>query len=335
MLLPHALIWSAYGVVHFAASLPAILDEERGVMALAAIVRAITGFLVSLALTAVLPRFTGAHRIALAGIALLCAIVAGFAWTIFDRAALVTIASAWRVEIPWDRFIRGMDLQYFFVMAAWITGYIVLLVTARDQAQRETLLQQQLELQEVRLNLLAAQLNPHFLFNSLNTIRSLAAEDPVRTREVVTRLSSFLRQVTDLKPTDLVTLAKEVELARDYLEVEKARFEDGLEVTVNADPDASTSLVPPLILQPLLENAIKYGEPIGGIRTVAVSAMAQPQHIVLRVANTGRLESRIARTGWRLTQERLDQIFGSRHTFQAEQDANTVSVTITMPRTRE
>jgi hypothetical protein len=327
------LAWTAYGVVHFAASLPAILEEERSVMALAAAVRAVTGMAVSTAFTPILPAVVGTTRLRLGAISLLIVIAAGFAWTLVDRAALVSLASALRLEIPWDRFTRGMDLQYFFVMTAWITGYVSLLLDARNRAQREQLLLREVEMRELRLNLLGAQLNPHFLFNSLNTIRSLASEDPARTREVVSRLSSFLRQVIDVKPADLVPVSREIELARDYLEVEKARFEDGLDVSVDADPRVVRSLVPPLILQPLLENAVRHGMPVGGVLTVSVNAAARNEELHLSVSNSGSIEAGTEGTGMRITRERLDHTFPGRYRLHVGNEGNTVTALITLPLT--
>lgn len=300
-------------------------------MGLAAALRALTGLVISTVLAPLLVRLKAVTKPLLVGSAGVAAIVAGFAWTIADRSLLVTFASVRGIEIPWDRFIRGMDLQYFFVMAAWITGYLALVLIAHNQSQRETLLRQNVEMQEIRLNLLAAQLNPHFLFNSLNTIRSLAAEDPMRTREVVSRLSSFLRRVMNVNPSVAVPLSDEIELARDYLDVEKARFEDGLEVDIQVDEAASRIMVPPLILQPLLENAIKHGEAVDGVRAVSLVAEAAKGSVVISVRNHGSLAGEADGTGLRLTRERLEQSFRDRHRFELAETGNRVTASITLP----
>ena len=266
-------MWATYGVVHYAASIPAILPEEREAIAIAKAIRAVTGLLISSGLVPLLRSQRDSRRAALGMVAGSAAIAAGFVWMFLDRVFLVAIASSIRLTIPWERFVHGMDLDYLFVMIAWVAAYAGLMLFDHARAQREELLMQQVEMQGVRLGLLAAQLNPHFLFNSLNTIKSLAAEDPVRTREVVGRLSSFLRRVISIDAAGSTILQQEIDLARDYLGIEQARFESLLSVHFDIDPSAGTVLVPPLILQPLLENAIKHGEPdADGVRQVLVAA---------------------------------------------------------------
>lgn len=326
------LVWTTYGIVHYAASLPAILPEERLVIGIAKAIRALTGLGVSSLLVPLLEwrRFT--HRAALGLIAGIAAVGAGFAWMLLDRVALVTVASAARLTIPWERFPRGMDLDYHFVMLAWTSAYLGLMLFERSRTQREELLRQQVHLQATHLSLLAAQLNPHFLFNALNTIRSLAAEDATRTREVVSRLSSFLRRVLSFDASVPVRLEQELDLARDYLSVEQARFESGLQIDFNVDPSTAEILVPPLILQPILENAIKHGEnDADGIRRVTVGASTSDHRLILRVANSGTLGGRTTDgVGLRLTKSRLAHMYGDAQTFDLSQRDGNVEARISI-----
>ncbi|MEJ7759523.1 MAG: histidine kinase [Gemmatimonadaceae bacterium] len=326
-------VWTTYGVVHYAASIPAILPEERQVIAIAKAVRAITGFGVSSLLVPVLQWRRFSHRATLGFIAGLGAVIAAFAWMFLDRVVLVITASAFQLSIPWDRFPRGMDLDYLFVMLAWTGAYVGLMLFERSSAQREELLKQQVDMQSARLSLLAAQLNPHFLFNSLNTIRSLAAEDATRTREVVSRLSSFLRRVISFDATIPVHLGQEIELARDYLGVEQARFESAMDVAFEIDPSSADILVPPLILQPLLENAVKHGEPdCTGIRRILVTASMKEEELRLRIENSGSLigASRYDGVGLKLTESRLAHLYGDAHAFHLSEGDRVVIAEVTI-----
>jgi LytS/YehU family sensor histidine kinase len=224
-----------------------------------------------------------------------------------------------------------MDLEYMFVMIAWTAGYMALMLLKRNQSQREALLRQEVDIQRTRLSLLAAQLNPHFLFNALNTIRSLASEDATRTREVVSRLSAFLRRVITVDPAVPVPLEQEIQLAHDYLDVEKARFESTLDVTFDIASGTAAIEVPPLILQPLLENAIKHGEAVNGTRSVVISAAAVNGELIVTVKNSGILREQPFGTGLDLTKARLQQTYGDRQAFELSQSGSDVIAKLTIP----
>ena len=116
-----------------------------------------------------------------------------------------------------------------------------------------------LALREAELRALEAQVNPHFLFNCLNTIRGMIVENPAHAQEMITRLANILRY--NLRPDRLPTapLAREVEVVSDYLALESARFEDRLNVKFAVDPEAAQILVPTMLVQTLVENALKHG----------------------------------------------------------------------------
>src|SRR5258706_4172214 len=112
---------------------------------------------------------------------------------------------------------------------------------------------------DAELRALKAQINPHFLFNSLNSITALTTIDPGRAREMCIRLSDFLRSTLGLGERESITWHEELQLARIYLDVEQVRFGARLHVEINVDDACSDCLVPPLVLQPLIENAVKHG----------------------------------------------------------------------------
>jgi hypothetical protein len=134
------------------------------------------------------------------------------------------------------------------------------LAAARDATERE---EREAELKslarDAELQALKERLNPHFLFNALNSIGSLAATRPEEARRMCALLSDFLRTTLGLSGKAEIPLAEEIALARRYLAVERVRFGDRLGFTEDLDPSAADSLVPPLLLQPLVENAVKHG----------------------------------------------------------------------------
>ena len=247
---------------------------------------------------------------------------------------LVSIAAVVGVDIPWNRFPRGVDLDYHFVMLAWVTAHIGFLLHRESGVHREQSLRHELAAESARADLVAAQLSPHFLFNALNTIRSLAAEDPTRTRDVVTRLASFLRRVLAVGPARPVTFGEELDLARDYLAVEHARFESALNVVIDVNAATLRVRVPPFILQPLLENAIRHGtRDESGVLHVVLRASREGNSVSIRVENAGALPAVAPRegVGLRLTRARLARHAAASHVFTLTGDQRIVTAEIRIP----
>ena len=135
------------------------------------------------------------------------------------------------------------------------------LALLRDRSVRERALRQQVEreLEASRLSALVTRTEPHFLFNSLNSIAALTAEDPQRAERAVLQLAALFRYVLEGSQTAQVALQAELAFVRAYLGLEQLRFGDRLQVTIDADPASLSARLPPLVLQPLVENALKHG----------------------------------------------------------------------------
>ena len=144
--------------------------------------------------------------------------------------------------------VGAMDLYWIGIYAG---------VKSR-QLNKEKQVGLELALREAELRALEAQINPHFLFNCLNSIRALVVEDPTKAQDMITRFATLLRYNLNHDSRHTVPLSAEAEIVADYLALEKVRFEDRLRLQFAIDPGAASLLVPPMILQTLVENALKH-----------------------------------------------------------------------------
>jgi signal transduction histidine kinase len=176
-----------------------------------------------------------------------------------------------------------------YVMGTWSGLYFGIRYYRTVQDQRERLLRTTSMAHEAQLRMLRYQLNPHFLFNTLNAISTLVLEkDHDTANEMLKRLSAFLRHSLHSDPMQKVTLARELEALQMYLGIEQVRFEDRLRIEQEIEPRARGALVPGLLLQPLIENAIKHAIAVneeGG--TLRITATVQDGKLCLGVSDTG------------------------------------------------
>ncbi len=189
-----------------------------------------------------------------------------------------------------DRFYSDLLIYAVLAGASIARDYASQVREREREANAEALMRAALErdLVEARLQGLRAQLNPHFLFNALNTISALTETAPPKARRVMEQLGSLLRASLALSSRPLVPLAEELTFLDDYLAVEHARFEGRIRVTVEADDDVLDATVPGFVLQPLVENAIRHGVAprlAGG--HVEVSARREGAALVLKVRDDG------------------------------------------------
>lgn len=212
---------------------------------------------------------------------------------------------------------------------------------ARLQAEAASL---QAQLADARLSALRMQLNPHFLFNTLHTVSSLADEDPEGVQRIVARLSALLRRALEGTARQEVPLSEELSFLRDYLEIQRVRFQGRLEVSEEIDPNAMDALVPNLLLQPLVENAVKHGsgQATGAVGRIVLYARrdAAPDRLVLAVRDNGPglaegAEATAAcagRVGLANTRERLHALYGADAALDLRAaPEGGLAVTVTLP----
>jgi sensor histidine kinase YesM len=236
-------------------------------------------------------------------------------------------------------FFKSVQLQVFItgtrLMSIWVLAYHLYhysrleLETVKENARLSVIIKQ------AQLNNLSAQLNPHFFFNSLNNIKFLVIENPDAARRAIDLLSELLRNSLNSNIGKLISLDEEINLVRDYLELEKIRFEERLQIKIETSVDLSRHLILPFSIQSLVENAIKHGiekRKSGGFITVKVEK--QNDFIKITVRNSGKLSNEITNSGIGLSnlKERLLLQYNGNASFEIMQMENeTVLATILIP----
>jgi hypothetical protein len=206
-----------------------------------------------------------------------------------------------------------------FLIAALLYHALVYYSAYRDRSRREAALE--VELARFRLHVLQQQLQPHFLFNALHTISALMSEDVVAARRVLTQLGDLLRTALDRMDEQDIPVEQEFDFLRAYVGIQTARFGDRLTVEWAIDDEARSILVPNMILQPCLENAIQHGiEPLEGGGKVTVAAHVSGASLYIDITDNGQGDvgqNDGAGRGLKNVRERLEARYGERHSFEA------------------
>ena len=189
-------------------------------------------------------------------------------------------------------------------------------------------------IKELELKTIKSQINPHFIFNALNSIRALVDEDPQRARQAITELSNILRSSIQVDKVEITSLEKELDIVKDYLALEYIRFADRLKVVYEIDSKTLSHQIPPMMLQTLVENAIKHGlskQP--GDCTIKIISNVENDKLVLIVQNTGLLQpSEKDGFGLQSTRERLNILYRGQAIFEIYQcEPNKVTAKLVIP----
>ncbi|MBY0481444.1 MAG: histidine kinase [Chitinophagaceae bacterium] len=216
----------------------------------------------------------------------------------------------------WSNLIFDSPLIFIWTCIYFIWHYVELgRKTEVQKVKLETLVK------ELELKTIKSHINPHFIFNALNSIRALVDENPDRARTAITELSNILRSSMQSEKLELTPLEKELDIVKDYLALEYIRFEDRLQVEYDIDEDTLDQPVPPMMLQMLVENAIKHGigrQKEGGV--VRVISDFKDNHHELTVQNTGHISGDLDFLhdgfGINSTRNRLKILFGGRASFE-------------------
>lgn len=222
-----------------------------------------------------------------------------------------------------------------FIFFLWSAMYFIYHYVEKARGEEIKNLQWEASRTEIELKNLKAQLNPHFMFNSMNSIRALIDEDPSRAKFAITQLSSILRNTLLMGKSKTVTLREELAVVKDYLSLEGIRYEERLRVSYDIDDQMLNCEIPPMMIQTIVENAIKHGIsklPRGGdlkIRVIDVDPMME-----VIVANSGNLDKGKSRLGIGLsnTRKRLDLLYNGNFEFDITSHDSQVITRICLPK---
>jgi two-component system sensor histidine kinase AlgZ len=288
-LLPRGLVW-LYLVAPFAAAPVLASDAFSGTLwdgLVSSLALTIPFYSLSLAFHLVY-RFVMPHVVARVG--------PGWRqWAAHVVAVLLVAPSVALLVRPLERIVcrREMPLVPALLTCTIISALFIFTSLAFQRHRRRAAHSERMVLRErqaaleVQLQALQARTNPHFLFNSLNTIASLIPDDPELAERTLERLADLFRYALDAAKTRAVPLRREFDVVRDYLAVQQARFGDRLRTAVELDPRAAEVEVPPLLLQPLVENAILHGMAHRRAGTVTVSARLDGEQVVIEIRDDG------------------------------------------------
>ena len=240
-----------------------------------------------------------------------------------------------RVPLPkgysvWLVFVMNL-FDGTFLYSAWLCLYFFYHVFDRLNRSEIERFQLMTSVKEAELRALKSQVNPHFIFNSLNSLRALVDEDPARARKAVTQLANLLRYSLQSGQLETVPFEDELGIVNDYLALEQVRHEERLRLRLDISPDALLLPIPPMLLQTLVENAVKYGisqRAEGG--EISITARNEGGALRIQVSNPGEIAhgARASSTGLGLhnAAERLRLIFGARATLRLRSDQPSVVI---------
>jgi signal transduction histidine kinase len=318
----HAGGWLAYGV--------AMAFSRVGIFSLSFMIVAkgilmVSGFVLSLALRhAYRPLIRrGTPLLTLVAIAVVASYLVSMVWTALDNLVAVPVYTAFGVRPPVFRNVMqifGGTVYNAFTMLAWSVLYIGIRYYAALQSERERSLEAEAAAHQAQLEALRYQINPHFLFNSLNAVSTLVTERRNdEAARMLSRVSDFLRLTLTAPVRDEVALADEVDYVRQYLEIERVRFGDRLRVEIDIEADAWEAAVPAFVLQPLIENAVRHAiAPRESGGAIAIEGGRSGDALRVSIVDDGpgvgdaSRSNRNGRIGLANTRDRLRQLYGDR-----------------------
>jgi LytS/YehU family sensor histidine kinase len=275
---------------------------------------------------------------------LLTVVVASMFWAFWKYYESYQLYNHKEVENFFGEYIYWCSYS-FFILLSWTGLYYGIRFYQEMQAEREKNLRITSTAHQSQLKMLRYQLNPHFLFNTLNAISTLILESKGNVaNDMVSALSRFLRYSLDNDPMAKVNLAQEVEAMQLYLSIEKIRFEDRLQLEFNLEDDAKQALIPSMLLQPLIENSIKYAvarSETGG--KIKLEGRVFAGNLLMELCDDGNgiemADGKMPRSngvGLNNTRERLQELYGSNHACEFSNiEPHGLKVSIRIPYEKE
>ncbi len=220
------------------------------------------------------------------------------------------------------------------IFLAWSVAYMAALALRRANQFEATALRMEVQAKDAELRALQAQVNPHFFFNSLNSIRALVYEEPDAASQMIDQLASLMRYALQSGQSDTVPLHKEVAAVEAYLAIEKIRFEERLRASIEVEPGLEDVKIPPMSLQTLVENAVKYGVELSTTGSdIRITARRTGDNALIEIANAGAIRSfgNSTKVGLSNTRKRLALSMGEEASLQLSESSGWVRATLQFP----
>lgn len=223
-----------------------------------------------------------------------------------------------------------------FLVGAWLVTYLVIKLLLKLNRDRIERLELNTNLKQAQLNTLKGQINPHFMFNSLNNIRGLMLEDVDKSREMLTKLSEILRYSMTKNNIDSIPVEEELEVVDNYIDLSKIQFENRLEFVKDVDTSTLRLEIPPMVIQLLVENAVKHG--ISNLKSggkIILSIKKDDDLLKIEVKNTGKLKiaHNTTQLGLKNIRQRLKLLYADKASFYLREIADEVVALIKIPLT--
>ena len=265
---------------------------------------------------------------------LIFAVIGSFINAIFFFTLQVLLGFLMKWEINTfdfsDNFVDILNFSFiFFVWSLIYFSYHNLINQRKAEIQK---LKWEANIKEIELNKLKSQLNPHFMFNSMNSIRALIDEDPAKAKEAVTQLSNILRNTLLIEKNNVIPFFDEIKLVSDYLGLEKIRFEERLRFKIDVGLEAADYFVPPLLIQTLVENGIKHGiSKFTNGGEIKLFTQNFQDKLKITIQNTGFYDrTKLSDTGYGIkgSQERLKYLFGIEASILIKNESEELVTTV-------
>jgi LytS/YehU family sensor histidine kinase len=262
-----------------------------------------------------------------------CSTVAAYLWLIFGEI-IFAIVGIRKFPVPEkqsliaylsDTFVVSLQHHKPFLFLSWSALYFGIKYWQSKREEEENVLRAESSAREAELKMLRYQLNPHFLFNSLNSASALIAENPPRAEKMINELSEFLRYSLVNTKAGMVTVRDEVKALENYLNIEQIRFEEKLEVDFLIAPETESFPLPNFLLHPLVENAVKYGMQTSTLPLkIEIKSQKKKDSLLIEISNTGKWFSATGKNpqnngmkvGIENVKKRLEQFFPDQNHFQ-------------------
>jgi sensor histidine kinase YesM len=326
--------WSIYAVMIYITFLTVVSADRMFRLFQIKSFRALVGFALTCILRLIYKRFSARRDFQIIALLVIASsLIFGSLWTLLEFGFYRVTEANFSFAREMQNFPK-VTLDYAVTLLAWGALYFGIKYWRAWQEERERTLEANALAHQAQLEMLRYQLNPHFLFNALNSIRASIDEDSRRAKRMITEFSEFLRYSLLKSNASSIPLREELEAIRNYLAIEKIRFEEKLDYRFDVEPAAEAYQLPAFLVHPLVENAVKHGmmnntAPL----QIQIKAQARDGGLAVEVANTGKWskpgsDGNGTGIGLRNVRQRLEQLFAERSNLNIREDNGWIRATI-------